>query len=416
VFVVSLVLLTALAVERAVEGINLQFAADRVDEIVGEIRSGAPDDWAAMMAGKRPAGTAARLNQLLANAANERAIPRLKVYDSAGRTLLSTQGEVVGALEMDPALTESIQQSRRVLLRNQDPDGSTFNEFYIPFSAKPGGPVTVVFELYEPAKILRGIIWRALLGPTIVPVVLLAALVVTLSYLIQRAQAEIDLRAQHVRELSARLESFISSSAVGAVRRAQTGGDVPWRRVEAALLYSDVRQFTDFSETASPDEVVAFLHEIMTLQIECVTNQGGDVDKLIGDALLARFEGDGKERRAVAAALEIQEVVEHSQPSRGLGIGIFTGRAICGPIAPEMRRDYTVIGDSVNIAARLCGEAARGEIVADAKSLARSGTSHLFGPVEEIQVKGREGRISLSRRLFVAGETPQRRAERLRLF
>jgi adenylate cyclase len=120
--------------------------------------------------------------------------------------------------------------------------------------------------------------------------------------------------------------------------------------------------------------------------------------------LLARFEGDGKERRAVAAALEIQDVVEHRCLSRGLGIGIFTGSAICGPIGPEMRRDYTVIGDSVNIAARLCAEAGRGEVVADAKSLARSGMADLFGPVEEIRVKGREGRISLSRRRVVARE------------
>jgi class 3 adenylate cyclase len=415
VFVVSLVLLTALAVERAVEDINLQFAADRVDEVVGEIRSGAPGDWEAIMAGRSSPATETQLNLRLANAAKERGIPRLKVYDAEGRTLFSTQGEVIGALEADPALTESIQQNRRVLLLNQDPDGTTFNEFYVPFSATPGGPVAVVFELYEPAHILRGIIWRALLLPTIVPVVLLAALIVTLGYLIRRAQAEIDLRAKRVQELSARLESFISSSAVGAVRGAETGGDVPLRRVETALLYSDVRKFTDFSETASPEAVVAFLHEIMTLQIGCVAKQGGDVDKLIGDALLARFEGDGKERRAVAAALEIQEVVEHGLLPRGLGIGIFTGSAICGPIGPERRRDYTVIGDTVNIAARLCREAGRGEIVADATSLARSGMAGLFGPVEEIRVKGRQGPIALSRRLF-ARETLQREVERYRSF
>lgn len=397
IFVVSLVLLTALAVERAVEDINLQFAAGRVDEIVAEIRSSAAEDWAAIMAGAPPGVAASRVKQLLATAAQERGIPRIKVYDRSGRTLFSTQGDDVGTLEADPALTESIGENQRVLVVNQDPDGSTVHEFYIPLSASAGGPVAVVFELYEPARTLRAILWRALLFPTIVPGVLLAALVIALGYLIRRAQAEIDLRARRVRELSARLESFISSSAVGAVRGTQTGSDVPLRRVEVALLYSDVRQFTEFSESASPAAVVAFLNEVMTLQIDCVARQGGDVDKLIGDALLARFEGEEKERRAVAAALEIQEAVEGASPARGLGVGIFTGSAISGPIGPETRRDYTVIGDSVNIAARLCGAAGRGEIVADARTLTTGGMADLFGPVEEIQVKGREGRISVRR-------------------
>ncbi len=103
----------------------------------------------------------------------------------------------------------------------------------------------------------------------------------------------------------------------------------------------------------------------MTLQIECVARHGGDVDKLIGDALLARFEGEAKESRAIAAARDIQSAVEAAGLPRGVGIGVYTGQAISGPIGPEARRDYTVIGDSVNIAARLCAAAARGEIVAD---------------------------------------------------
>jgi len=222
-------------------------------------------------------------------------------------------------------------------------------------------------------------------------------LVVVLSYLIRRAQVSIDLRAARVRELSARLESFMSSSAVGAVRAAPAGTEVPLRRIEVSLLYSDVRRFTGYSETAAPEVVVAFLNRIMALQIECVGRHGGDVDKLIGDALMARFEGAEKESRAIAAARDIQAVVEGSRLPRGVGIGVYTGPAISGPIGPEARRDYTVIGDSVNIAARLCAAAGQGEIVSDVATLERSGMAAHFGVAERIQVKGREKAIEIRR-------------------
>ena len=119
--------------------------------------------------------------------------------------------------------------------------------------------------------------------------------------------------------------------------------------------------------------------------------------KLIGDALLARFEGPEKERRAVTAAADIQTAVRAANLPRGVGIGIFTGQAILGPIGPPARRDFTVIGDSVNIVARLCAEARRGEIVADAATLGRGAGSAMFGSVEKVQIKGREQPIYIRR-------------------
>jgi hypothetical protein len=179
-----------------------------------------------------------------------------------------------------------------VLLPHEEADGTRFNEFYIPVDG-PGGAVALAMELYEPAGYLSAILARALVLPVLVPGLLLVSLVFVLGYLIRRAQAGIDLRAALVRELGARLESFMSSSAVGAVRATPHGGTVPLKRIEVSLLYSDVRRFTDFSENAPPEEVVGFLNRVMSLQIECVARHRGDVDKLIGDALLARFEGEG---------------------------------------------------------------------------------------------------------------------------
>jgi len=396
-FVVSLVGLTALSVRQAVREIHLEFAERRVGEIAAEVGTKAPAAWQALVAGSADTSQRAELSTLFAEAASERGLPQLKVYSLTGEAIFSTDPADVGQIEDNAALTAALRAHERGLLPHQEADGTRYNEYYVPVN-RSNGAVALVMELYEPAGYLSAILARALVLPILVPGLLLVSLLLVLGYLIRRAQAGIDLRAALVRELGARLESFMSSSAVGAVRATPHGGAVPLKRMEVSLLYSDVRRFTDFSENAPPEQVVDFLNRVMTLQIECVARHGGDVDKLIGDALLARFEGRGKEGRVIAAALDMQEAVERAGPPRGVGIGVYTGIAISGPIGPETRRDYTVIGDTVNTTARLCAEARRGEIVADATTLSRSEMADRFGPIERIKVKGREQPIEIRRR------------------
>ncbi len=293
-FVVSLVALTALSVRQAVREIHLEFAARRVAEIAAEAGEKAPAAWQALLSGSLDADQRKALATLFAETVSERGLSQLKVYSPAGEALFSTDAAEIGQVEDNTALTAAIKEGERVLLPHLEADGTRFNEFYIPLDG-PNGAVALVMELYEPAGYLRSILVRALVLPVVVPGLLLLGLLIALGYLIRRAQAGIDLRAARVRELSARLESFMSSSAVGAVRAAPAGGDVPLKRIEVSLLFSDVRRFTEFSETETPEAVIAFLDRLMTLEIECVARHGGDVDKLIGDALLARFEGEGKE-------------------------------------------------------------------------------------------------------------------------
>jgi adenylate cyclase len=395
-FVVSLIALTAWAVRQAVREIHLEFAARRVVEISDEIAAKAPTAWEALLAGTASPAERRELAPLFAEAVSERSLPQLKVYAPDGEAVFSTDAAEIGQIENNEALTEASSEGKRVLLPHEEADGTRFNEFYVPLQS-PDGTVGLVMELYWPAGFLRAILAHSLLLPTLVPGLLLLGLLVVLGFLIRRAQAGIDLRAARVRELSARLESFVSSSAVGAVRSAPQGGEVPLKRVEVSLLFSDVRRFTDLSERASPEEVVAFLNQVLTLQIDAVARHGGDVDKLIGDALLARFEGADKERRAIAAALDMQAAIAPASLPRGVGIGVYTGPAISGPIGPAARRDYTVIGDAVNIASRLCSAAQRGEVVVDVETLRRAGEADRFGRPEEIRVKGREQPIAIRR-------------------
>lgn len=139
------------------------------------------------------------------------------------------------------------------------------------------------------------------------------------------------------------------------------GGETLW----VAVLFTDIRGFSTMSEQMTPEEVVAFLNEYLTEMTNAVRPWGGYVNNFIGDAIVVIFgapvDQPDKEWRAVAAALTMQErltelnqhrVARGEQPIHN-GIGISTGEAVAGQIGSLERLMYTVIGDAVNVAARL---------------------------------------------------------------
>ena len=400
-FLVLLAWLSFWAARRTMENIYLELATARAATIASAARQDVPGAWARFTDG----GLAPddedweAVDRAMRRANADARIARLKVYSPRARLIYGPEPDKVGRPEDNPVLAAVLAEAAPGLMETSEPDGSVLYELYVPLMGN-AGQVVAVFELYEPTAWLDAIVQRNALVAAAVPGALLLLLVAALTRLVRRAQRDIDRRTDELVSLRKRLETFLSDTAVGAARQAGQGRDIPSRRIHCAVLYTDVRDFTGYSEHNDPADVVAFLDRLFAVQIQAVLAHGGDVDKFVGDALLAWFEGDDAPARALSAARDMLESMPPGLP-RGIGSGVYTGQVISGAVGPADRRDFTIIGDSVNMAARLCSAAAAGQVVADAATVDAAGEAGRgFGEPEEIRVKGR-GAPLLVRRLAV---------------
>ncbi|MFA5372426.1 MAG: adenylate/guanylate cyclase domain-containing protein, partial [Sideroxydans sp.] len=135
---------------------------------------------------------------------------------------------------------------------------------------------------------------------------------------------------------------------------------------QVTMMFSDIRGFTTLSEKRTPEQVVELLNRYFSLQVEVIFRLGGSLDKFMGDCIMAFWGAplDDPEhaRHAVEAALEMGEVLQRFKRELGeedasfdVGIGIHSGPAVVGLIGSEQRREYTAIGDTVNLASRIEG-------------------------------------------------------------
>jgi adenylate cyclase len=194
------------------------------------------------------------------------------------------------------------------------------------------------------------------------------------------------------------LQKFVSEQTVRAVRAAdQSGVRLGGQRKRATVFFSDIRGFTSFAEKNEPEKVVGMLNECLSTQASIVRKYGGDIDKYVGDELVAIFEGDNMVENALKAAREIQQVIAGggdaaAQAGLELGIGINTGDMVMGAMGSKDRMDYTVIGDSVNLGARLCSAAKPGQVLLSEFSVnAMAGNAEFkLLPLEPLIVKGKQ--------------------------
>jgi len=176
---------------------------------------------------------------------------------------------------------------------------------------------------------------------------------------------------------------------------------------EVTLLFSDIRGFTSLSEKRRPEEVVALLNRYFTLQVDVVFRHGGSLDKFIGDCIMALWGAplDDRDhaRRAVACALDMADTLAQFRAELGegadfdVGIGVHSGPAVVGLIGSEKRREYTAIGDTVNLASRIEGltKDAKRRILVSRDTMEQCADAFDFVSCGTFPVKGRAQPVEL---------------------
>jgi PAS domain S-box-containing protein len=176
----------------------------------------------------------------------------------------------------------------------------------------------------------------------------------------------------------------------------------------ATLFFADIRGYTSFSETKSPEYIIEVLNEYFSQAVEIIIKYKGYIDKFIGDAIMAAWGVPINSEiedaiAAVGCAVELQDLIRSEQRTfftgeashLSVGIGMHTGELVAGNLGSERRMDYSVIGDTVNVAARLEGVAQGGEVIITENTRDLIGEKFTMKELEPVTVKGKEKPIHI---------------------
>lgn len=276
------------------------------------------------------------------------------------------------------------------------------------------GWIVAAFILFDQGHVLD-IVW-----PTIVLFFAYAALLL---------ERWLDTEAQK-RQLRSAFGRYVSPSVVDAIIRdpdkLKLGGD----RRRMTVLFSDLRGFTSLSEGLTPEKLVEVLNSYLEEMTKIVFEEGGVLDKYIGDAVMAfwnaPFDQPDHAARGVRCAVRMRDRLkamnEEGAFPKGIelkvGVGLNTGEMVVGNIGAELRFDYTVIGDSVNLASRtesLCKEYGA-ELLVTQNTVADLGDAFHVRLLDQVAVKGKKEPIRIYEVLGLAGEVPDERLVYARRF
>ena len=202
-----------------------------------------------------------------------------------------------------------------------------------------------------------------------------------------------------VKDMFARyMSADVLKNLMAYPEQVQLGGD----KKDATIFFADIRGYTSFSEGKEPEYIIGILNEYFSEAVEIVIKYNGYIDKFIGDCIMAAWgvpvvNKDTDAVSGVSCAVEIQELVKSKNRKffKGkaahlkVGIGMHSGPLISGNLGSSRRMDYSVIGDTVNIAARLEGVAGPGEIIITEQTRDLIGDRFKLKELEPVKVKGK---------------------------
>lgn len=202
------------------------------------------------------------------------------------------------------------------------------------------------------------------------------------------------------------LDKFVGTKA--SQFATQKGRQAVWEGelIRAIVLFSDVRGFTNLTEKLKPQETVRYLNRMFTELEEVIAFSGGEINKYIGDALMAFFpfpqeSQESSVKKAILASLRMQDIFHHVQATfkdnysesiqTGLGVGMAGGDVIIGNLGSARRMEFTLIGDTVNFASRLCSLAEDGQILINQDLALAAGDMFRMEALDPVRIKGKSG-------------------------
>ncbi len=215
------------------------------------------------------------------------------------------------------------------------------------------------------------------------------------------------------RRLRRMFGQYVSDEVVEKLLRTGRRPDLGGEMLTVTVLFSDIRKFTTISERLNAHEVVEMLNTYFGRVCDAIFAEGGTIDKFVGDAIMAVFGSPvphaDHARRALNAALAMHLIAAEFRgwlthrfsgrdlPEFRIGVGIHTGEAVVGNIGSPKRLEYTAIGDTVNMAARLEGVTKQldANIVVSTQTVAAGGPGLVLGKRHRIQVKGKEKHVEV---------------------
>lgn len=209
--------------------------------------------------------------------------------------------------------------------------------------------------------------------------------------------------------IRANLRRIISPHLVDDVMSGKIELHKSGRRVNATVLFADIRGFSRMTEQNEPETIVGMLNDYYETMVDCVFHQDGIVDKFVGDEVMAvwgvNLSQNDHAKRAVQTAIDMLNAMDKLNKARldafqqpiHIGIGIATGIMIAGYMGATQAMSYTVIGDTVNLASRLCSVAQGGEILINSDAWAEIENGFNGLPLPPIMVKGKQEPVSVFR-------------------
>ena len=220
--------------------------------------------------------------------------------------------------------------------------------------------------------------------------------------------------ADHIRQearIRDNFERFFTPNLAARIAAAPEALGLGGERRTVAVLFSDIRGFTELAARMAPDATARFLTEYFSEMVEVVFRHGGTLDKFIGDAVMAQWgapiSAPDDADRALEAARDMQAAVDvlnarwrsEGRPEILVGIGLSFGEAFAGYLGSERRLEYTIIGDTVNTASRLCAWAEGGEILVSTTMRDAFTREHALGDREPLTLRGKSAPVPVFRAL-----------------